>query len=525
MANNFRCLVLKILVLLILQGVSGTIAAQPQRKIDSLRSLLPGNTDRKRADIFYELAYEYVDFNDTLGAMHAEASFQFAQKANDSLRMVKAARIKATALRRLEKLDSAIMLGLGMLPIATRNRYNMEVKQILRGVAVASIFKGNLDLALRYNFELLKTTECDNDSIEMRLALSNIGLIYYKLAHHEKSLQYYYRALGIKSPLGMYPQTSAFLNISLCYSQLKNFPRANEFLKKGLNACRPPCQGTFAFEALRTCGVFHFHKGTLDSAEAYYLRSYSLAKRLGHQRNQLIAVFDLAEIYFQRNQISQVIKYLSEAESVMRDSPFRHELVALYSSFISLYKKRGDVKKMTSYQDKYIQLTDSIYGQRLTNNLMKIESEYLERGNKAKIAEQQQLLALKDLVIRRQNALKILIGVITLLLIALLYILYRSHRQRKSTNRLLDLKVKERTAALESSHFALKQSFEKEDRILTDAFVDIRKSTTVIKELSRLGLMLDDVSDVDCRKCLQEILTVTGSVSLALNDIYADKKK
>jgi tetratricopeptide (TPR) repeat protein len=520
MANSRRCLVLKILVLLILQGVSGTVAAQPQRKIDSLRSLLPGQTDEQRADIFYEMAYQYVDFVDTLGVQYGEKSFQLAKKIGDSLRMVKAGRIKDTAFRRLEEMDSAITLGLQLLSIAKRNHYNTEVKQILRGIGVAYILKGKYDFGLGYNFELLKVTEQDKDSVEMRLALSNIGLIYYKLANYRKALQYYHRALDVKSPLEKYPHTTALLNISLCYSMLKDSVRAREFLKKGIDSFQPPWHNTLMFEVLRACGVFHFYKGDLDIAEIYYLRSYSLAKVSGHQRNQLIVVFDLAETYFQRNKIPQVIKYLSEAESVMQDSPFGHELVWLYSSFFSFYKKTGDVKRMAFYQNKYIQLTDSIYGQRLTNNLMKIESDYLERKNKARIIEQEGLLTLKDEMIKWQTALNILIAIIAALLGSLLYVLYRSNRQRRSVNRLLELKVKERTAELEASYLILKQSFEEEDVAITETFMQIKGSAGVIKGLCTSGL---ETEHAEPKKCLEEISRLTGRVSAVLNRIRCDR--
>jgi tetratricopeptide (TPR) repeat protein len=509
MTDSLRWLVLKILILLILQGVSGTVAAQPQRKIDSLRSLLPGKTDEERADIFYELAYEYVDYIDTLGVQYGEKSFHLAKKIGDSLRMVKAGRIVAFAFRRLDEMDSSLVLSLEVLPIALRNNYGKQLKQLLRGIAAAYIYKAHYDLALHYNFELLKVTAQDRDSLEMRHALSNIGVIYFKLEDNEKALQYYHRALDVMPRWDTYPGTTTFLNISLCYSEHKDFLKANEFLKKGLDACQPECRGTFMIEGLRAYGYFHYHKENLDSAEVYFLKAYSLAKKTGHKREQLILTNDLVDICFKTNKISSGMKCLSEAELIMQQAPFRYELFLLYPKFSFFYKKTGNNKKRTLYQEKYIQLMDSIYGQWQINNLMKIESEYLERGNKARITEQQQLLEFKDLVIRRQNALNILIGVITLLLIALFYILYRSHRQRKSANRLLDLKVKERTTEIESSYLILKQSFEDDHIAIAGTFRDIKSSAVAIKGLCTLGL---GAEYAEARKCLEEISHLTTEV-------------
>lgn len=514
--------VAKVLLLISFLGLCFTTVAQRQEKIDSLKSLLPGKSDLERTDIYHELAVAYSDVDYALLANYAEQSFQCAKRTGDSLRIVKAGRAKAAALRRFGELDSGLMLGLEMLPIATRNSYGQELKKLLRGIAVGYTYKADYALGLRYNFELLKITEQDNDSLEMSYVLSNIGLIYYKLANHKKALQYYHRSLDVKSSLDKYPRTSTLVNMSLCYTVLGDFPRASEFLKKGLDACQPECPGAFTIEWLFANGRIHYYKENLDSAEAYYLRSYSLAKKLGNERYQLVVSLDLIDIYYQRSQTSLAVSYLLEAEPIMRRTSFDHEHLLLYRIFLSFHNKAGNDKKKAFYQEKYIQLVDSINNQ-LANNLMKIESEYLERKNKARIAEQEQLLALKDQVIWWQNALNILIGVITVLLITLLYILYRSNRLRKSANRLLDLKVKERTAALESNHLVLKQSLEKEQTTVADTFMDVKKSTAAIKELCSLGLTVEDSPDVESKKCLQEIWTVTGRVSLVLNSIYGDR--
>jgi tetratricopeptide (TPR) repeat protein len=382
--------------LLTLLAAAFDIAIAQQGKIDSLKSLLPGKTDLERADIFYELAYEYTDTNYALASEYSGQSLQFAKKTGDSLRIVKAGRIKASIFRRLEEMDSAIVLGLEILPTALRNHYRIEVKKILRGVALAYTYKANYDLGLRYNFELLKATEQDNDSLEMAYVLNNIGLIYYKLNNRQTALKYYHRVLDVKSPLDSHPLTTPLLNLSLCYSELGDFSKASEFLKKGLDSCNPECDGPYMLEVHQACGSFHFCQGSLDSAVVYYLKSYSLARKLGNKRYQLSNALVITDIYFQQDQSSLATRYLAEVELTMQQAPFGYELIKLYPRLSLFYKRTGNVKKRIFYQEKCAQLMDSIYSRQLTNNLMKIESDYLERKNKAKIAEQDELLTLKD---------------------------------------------------------------------------------------------------------------------------------
>lgn len=262
---------------------SGIHVQAQQKKIDSLQSLLPGKPDSVRTKILYELAYEYVDFNDSLGARFGALAFECARQIGDSLGMVKAARIRATAFRRLEKMDLAIATALPMLPVAKRNGWNSEVKQLLRGLAVSYTYTAKYDLGIKYNFELLRTTEEDNDSLERALAFNNIGLTYYMLSHFESALRYYYQSLKGKFFLERQNQlTRVYLNISLCYSYIRDFSNADQFLRKGFYNSQLPGQGILAIEGLQAYGVFHLFKQNLDSAEIYTLRSYSLAKELGN---------------------------------------------------------------------------------------------------------------------------------------------------------------------------------------------------------------------------------------------------
>lgn len=206
----------------ILLSAMFSVSHAHRQQTDSLNLAMQGKTDRERADIFYALAYQHGEHDYTLAAHYSDQSLLCAKRAGDSLRIVKAARIKASIFRRLEKMDSSISLGLQMLPIALRNHYHDEIKKILRGLALAYTYKANLDLGLFYNFELLRMTEQDRDSAEQRFALNNIGLVYFKLENIGKALHYFRRALDIKLSWNNPQMTRVLLNTSLCYSELKD---------------------------------------------------------------------------------------------------------------------------------------------------------------------------------------------------------------------------------------------------------------------------------------------------------------
>lgn len=143
---------------------------------------------------------------------------------------------------------------------------------------------------------------------------------------------------------------------------------------------------------------------------------------------------------------------MKEAEVLIQSIDFNLEVVKLYRQLYTLYGNIGDNDKLVFYQRKYIYLKDSIYSKDLTNNLMRIQSEYLKRENTARLSSQQQALELKNRVILVQNWIGILCGVVTVLLICIVYILYKVSCQRKQANQLLQKRVAERMKEQEGSH-------------------------------------------------------------------------
>ena len=141
------------LLLLVLIAQSGWCQ---NTTIDSLESILPGKSGEQRIDILYELAYQYGDLDNAKSLEYGNQALKSARKSGDSLRIVKAGRIKSYSYRRINEIDSSLILSSEILPIARRNNYTVELKSILNGLAFVSILKATYDKALKYLFESLE---------------------------------------------------------------------------------------------------------------------------------------------------------------------------------------------------------------------------------------------------------------------------------------------------------------------------------------------------------------------------------
>lgn len=133
----------------------------------------------------------------------------------------------------------------------------------------------------------------------------------------------------------------------------------------------------------------------------------------------------------------------------------------------------------TEYQSRYIARKDSIYDESLTTKLMKVESEFLTRENRERLAAQAEIIALNEKVIRQQDGINLLISLFSVMLMFFLIFFYRGYQMKKNINNLLEKRIGERTRELEDSRDSLLRLLYEKDLLIQrilQAFSNTRKT-------------------------------------------------
>lgn len=172
--------------------------AQQQNKIDSLESLLISKALEQRVDILLELGFEYLNIDNNKAAECGLKVFKYGRQREDSLKLVKAGRLLAAALRRLGQVDSAMIIYSEILVIAKERKYFEDLSRIINSYAIGYIFKAEYDRALKLYFDYISMPESKADTLNLNMVLSNIGLVYYKLKNYDNALIFYNRSLELK---------------------------------------------------------------------------------------------------------------------------------------------------------------------------------------------------------------------------------------------------------------------------------------------------------------------------------------
>jgi tetratricopeptide (TPR) repeat protein len=504
----------------LLMLVSSNLQSQSE-KIDSLLNIVQKKSGIDKFDPLIDIVRLYGKIDNKEALKYAQEAQRIAYENGDSLKIVMVSRMVGQLFNRLSLNSKAEEELLRALQISLRNNLQDEQSAILRNLAIAYTYQAKYDKALKINFQALIICENKKDYEEKAILLSNIGVVYYKLKDYDKGLSYFKQCLDLKKKNNdQYDLDKLLINISLCYAYTNEFQEAEKFIDSVLVICDigSSCSPSIQMEINFTLGVIHYRQNKMGIAEDYFLKSYAIAKSINHGRFLFDNIDYLSDINIRQNRISKAIDYLNEAEELIKHgAPFNLELVKIYIRFFRLYQIEKDYEKVAFYQQKYILLKDSVFNETLTNNLMKIEADYLERENKAKIESQNEVLILKEKIIAGQQTIIILTGALVLILGVLAGLLIRVNKHRKATNRLLDQRVKERTMELETSRDELiKRNYETE-LLISKASNDIRSSIATLKGLCTVGL--SDINDPKARDYLYKVDSISHKLSNTIHNL------
>lgn len=455
------------------------------KQIDSLKHALANATDKEKIDIYFNLASEYLYKDDFTTRLYADSAYASAMLVGDSLGIVKSLRCKGIALRRLNKLDSSIRVGEEALNIAKRNRFTLEYIKVLNGLSLSYIYKANYDKALDFAFKSLQLREKDGDPEKISVCLNNIGLIYYKIKNYNKSLEYYLRCLEMKREINdKWDLVTLLSNISLAYTYSGNFSDGMSYAMQAFDECDNLCDADSRTQMFFARGMVSFLSNTNTHEAIYYFtESYNIAQGNDNDRFIVDNADKLAYLLMKENQYKSAEHYLKDAELAIEGRGYHLELTVLYKRFFELYSIKGNWSAKSRYQGKYIHLRDSIFNEKLIENLSAIQADYLERDRKARIIYQAEMLSFKNEIIDGQDRLSILAGATAFLLIVLVYILYRRNRQSKETNDLLNKRILERREELNASCRIVQQKLRRRELLLKGSISKLNNSITTVREI------------------------------------------
>jgi len=294
------------------------------------------------------------------------------------------------------------------------------------------------------------------------MSLNNIGLILYDRQNYDSSLIYFNEGISLLSEFSTWTPSdyeilsSLYNNTALTYSDLKDYPRALENLKKGLNLARK-------LEDLYNIGSIYINLGS---------------------------------IYGKLNRQDSALYYLHRSLKIAKDMKFRHLELEAYDELSGLHAGLGSFGSAYNWRLRYDTVYKDLFNENQSEQIARIRGLYEQQ---IKDREIEQLHTQTQV----QRTLNIVFIVFIVVIIFLVIIITVNLRSKKKTNQMLA----ERNLQISSAMEKLSQSGEEmeslnrsKDRIFSVVAHDLRNPVAAVTGFSELLLENFDEFTVETQK-------------------------
>ncbi len=342
-------------------------------------------------------------------------------------------------IQRNTNTDSALFYGTRALELADSIGDIENKIKALSFTGVVYRNKGIYAKALELYYEGEKLAKQTNNYEQLTYAYINIGNIYIYLDEFNQAFKFLEKALEIsKNNNNTLQQGYIYYNISLVYTKLGNYSKARYFNDKVIEMRAKNHEENGLLIAKKNLGDILLKENKPKEALQEYEKTLKLSKRLNINKT-IIANLEneIAKIYASQKKFNKASRYAKESLKISQKTGDKFRAKESNLTLANIYSSQGLFKKAYSYYVAYSQLNDSLFSAESNRQINAIQTIY--KINKKD--EENKLLKIGKLhnlaTIRQQRIIGWLIAGISLILTVLVFILLRTLKQKKLSNKLL----------------------------------------------------------------------------------------
>lgn len=472
---------------------------------DNRNVLQPLTLELQKIEKLNQLSIELLNQDPEKALRYAERALKLAYKINDPKAISNSLQCVGDVYLYNGEHNTALSYFYNALKIARLENYKVGIKSSLNNLGVLYYRIGDYKNSLFYHFEALKMKKEMKDLKGIHISLNNIGMVHQKLKDYENASKYYSEALGIIEKLDK-PNllVSTINNMGSLYSELGNDSLAIENFQKSVFLSKKTSNLHGLATAYTGLGQLYEMQGKNYRAALYYNRSLKLSQEIQDKNSMSRNYNYLSRIQFVKQDYDQALELLDKSHKIAEDSRTKERLMENYELYSKIHDKLGEYEKAFNYQNKFIDLKNYLFNEKLARSLTNIQMEIEEE-------KAQEVLAMKDLELnenRAKTSFLFTIFILTLALVALFYTMY------KSKNRLYD-KLQDRNNEILSQ----KKEIESQKESLVRNNVELEKAQQVIKEQNDVLNVINVQLESIVKSRTKELKATNVELEMALKEL------
>lgn len=314
------------------------IAAQSDKKIDSLQQVLNKTKGFQQIEILSKLSQEYLNVSEKQAFVYAHKALDLAGKSNNQQYLSQAYFELGAIHYKITSFDSSLYYYNKSLKTSITND---KTALVLDNIGVLYKDKSKYDSALVFHNQSLKLKETLGDRLGVAITYTNIGNVYFQMKKFEDALDYYSQSLEIRKEKHDKPAIATVLNnIGDTYKNLIQYDKALACFTEALAIQKEIGNKATIANTLNYIGNFYFQLKIFDRAQEYYTQALEIRAELGNKNDIAATTFNIATIHRDIGNYREALKYYDKALTLRRETGNKEAEALVLTALGGLYKNK-----------------------------------------------------------------------------------------------------------------------------------------------------------------------------------------
>jgi DNA-binding LytR/AlgR family response regulator len=367
---------------------------------------------------------------------HLREAESLALKAGDTLMFYLVKNSKSMALKNEGSYQKAKSELLRTQQWALKNKRLRLLAKALNNLGILEKYAGNFDEAIKYYQEALTRFESFNDALATCNTLLNISVIHARMNHLKDAIELNRKALSLAMKMNnAYLVMKLANNMGGFFRNLQNADSSNYYY-------RLTKKEAVAANALQNIALVDMNLGINYSIAKNYIKATEymqnalrISKKIGFHNGALKNYTNLGYMYYEQKQYDRAVSYTDSALIMAGEQKLRLDLENIYGNLALIYEAKKEFENAYKFQTYLAAIKDSLRSIEKIKTVNEILTKYRVEKLTGIVREQ------KETVFLYQNGFLISAGILTILLVLMVFIYKKYFLTVQNIRRLTSVKI------------------------------------------------------------------------------------
>ncbi|NOX87038.1 MAG: tetratricopeptide repeat protein [Chlorobi bacterium] len=401
---------------------------------DSLEQLLTTAQDTVKVKLLSDLCWEYRFISADTALQYGNMALELAREINYPKGIAQAYNDMGIIYIDRSYYSKAIGYFQKAMEIRQKQNDKAGMASLYNKIGIVYQKQGKLKEALQNQISALKIYEELGQDLWIGYCLNNIAIIHLNLGNLEKSLEYNLEALKYREKMNdVYGKAGSYGNIANVYLKMKDTAKAVSYYNNALTTFRQIKNNEAISAMLSNLGNIYLAQGKNRKALELLNESLEIREKMGDKKAISSSLLKIGEAYTNLGLYDKAAAALYKAMNIAKKIKVLEEETSAYLVIAKMYAMKGNLDSAFAYTRRYIVLKDSVYDQRLKQQIVEVqvkyETEKMERDNQL-LSQQIQLKEAR--LKQRKTEVLLLIFLVISITGAAIFFFYRRHQKQKA---------------------------------------------------------------------------------------------